>query len=296
MGRASPHREPLPKEWSGIMKKLTWRIPLDILLVFLFTTVFSKNVISLTYHEVIGLALFALILVHVFFLNSAWVKGVAAKLFQRKMPNKTRLIACVDLLLGFSFLLIIISGVLISKKLFGFGLKAPWIVIHFFCTALMIILIGVHLGLHWEYLKSGIGKRLTWLRLPQKAAFVLSALICVFGIYSLFTSSLGNWLSRPFVTFEGHEERSVVQVEVETRTDEQSGRSVARNVDGMNNRPEEYDNAESGGASRHGQQPFSLLRLFNLILTYFSIFFVIGKVINFLDHALYNKKHSITCS
>lgn len=38
-------------------KKLAWRIPLDIVLVILFTTIFSKNVISLMYHEAMGLAL-----------------------------------------------------------------------------------------------------------------------------------------------------------------------------------------------------------------------------------------------
>ena len=114
-------------------KKLAWRIPLDIILVILFTTIFSKNVISLMYHEIVGLALFALIALHLF-LNSAWIKGVMSKLFDRTLPKKTRITVAVDILLMISFFLIIFTGVLISKKLFGFGLKAPWIVIHFFCT------------------------------------------------------------------------------------------------------------------------------------------------------------------
>ena len=268
---------------EGTMKKLAWRIPLDILLLVLFTTIFSKNVISLMYHEAAGLALFALILVHIFFLNSAWVKGVACRLFQRKMPVRARIVACADILLGVSFLLIVISGVLISKKLFGFGLKAPWIVIHFFCSAFMVILIGVHIGLHWDYLKNGIAKRLPGMRLPKKAAMVLSTLICAFGVYSLFASSLGSWLARPFVAYEGHGESGYEQT---AESAEGHGERGTRGGSGESQDRDASGDSSEGGESGHGQQAFSLARLLSLAATFFSIFFMIGEAVSLLDHGL----------
>lgn len=260
-------------------KKLAWRIPLDIILVILFTTVFSKNILRLMYHEAVGLALFALILLHLF-LNSTWIKGVGTKLFDRKLPKKTRVIVIVDILLLISFLLIIFSGILISKKIFNIGLKAPWIVIHFFCTALMIVLIGVHIGLHWGYLKQHLPK------LPKTVALVLTVVICAFGVYSMFTSSFGTWLSRPFVKFEGHGEQQE-EGAVEQRGEATEGQPDAR---GQSDSTAQGDARGQRGGDE--QQPFSLMRLLNLIATYFSILFVIGKATNLVD-AFARKKRAV---
>ena len=271
-------------------KKLAWRIPLDIVLVLLFTTVFSKNVISLMYHEVVGLVLFALIILHLF-LNSAWIKGVCAKLFDKKLPKKTRVTIGVDILLLISFLLIIVSGILISKKIFSFGLKAPWIVIHFFCTALMIILIGVHIGLHWGYLKQKLPKP------PKMVALVLTVVICVFGVYSMFTSSFGTWLSRPFVKFEGHGEQQEESAVEAQRGAEQSADRGAPTVEKAEGQPEENwqgdaaaQSETSGQRGGHEQQPFSLVRLLTQIATYFSILYAIGKVTNLVDESAWKKR------
>lgn len=229
------------------------------------------------------------------FLNSAWIKGVASNLFDRKLPKKTRITVAVDILLLISFFLIIVTGVLISKKLFGFGLKAPWIVIHFFCTALMIILMGIHIGLHWGYLKQHLPK------LPKAVALVMTVVICAFGVYSMFTSSFGSWLSRPFVKFEGHGEpqngaewqsnemgelgEDAAQGEVPQWTDAQRGKAeqggATQSEAGM------QEGARHGG---HEQQPFSLTRLLALTGTYFSILFTIGKATNIVDTSVRKKK------
>ena len=259
-------------------KKLAWRIPLDIVLVILFTTVFSKNIISLMYHEAVGLALFALIVLHLF-LNSAWMKGVS-EMFGKRLPKKTRITVIVDVLLLISFLLIIFSGVLISKKIFNIGLKAPWIVIHFFCTALMIVLIGVHIGLHWSYLKQHLPK------LPKTVALVLTVVICAFGVYSMFSSSFGTWLSRPFVKFEGHGEQQ------EEGAVEQPGEATEGQPDARGQSDSTTQGDARGQRGGHEQQPFSLMRLLNLIATYFSILFVIGKATNLVD-AFARKKRAV---
>ena len=185
---------------------------------------------------------------------------------------------------------------LISKKLFGFGLKAPSIVLHFFCSGLMVILIGVHLGLHWAYLKGALAKRLPGLRLPAGAAAVLCLALCAFGVSGLFTSSLGSWLARPFVAYEGHggsETAAAGKAVTESYSHGTAGEGETA-AEGSSRDAAGDEHSRAGGAQEdgeqgeggHGQQAFSLTRLLGHILTYFSIFFLIGKAVHLLDQFL----------
>lgn len=73
------------------MKKIIYvKIILDILMVLVFTLLFNKMVLGMQFHEVAGLAIGAAVLVHCG-LNWKWIKGVTLKLFNRKLPIKTRL-------------------------------------------------------------------------------------------------------------------------------------------------------------------------------------------------------------
>ena len=55
-----------------VKQSLALRIGLDCVLIAICATLFSKNVISLMYHEVVGLVLLILFVVHVVF-NRKWV-------------------------------------------------------------------------------------------------------------------------------------------------------------------------------------------------------------------------------
>lgn len=74
--------------------------------------------------------------------------------------------------------------------------------IHYFASAVTLILLGVHIGLNWAFVKHMI-------KLPRAAAIplvaVLLAAILGFGGYSLATSNFAGWLASPFTAgaFEG---------------------------------------------------------------------------------------------
>jgi len=102
----------------------------------------------------------------------------------------------------------------------------------------------------------------------------------------MFSSSFGTWLSRPFVKFEGHGEQQE-EGAVEQRGEATEGQPDAR---GQSDSTAQGDaRGQRGG---HEQQPFSLMRLLNLIATYFSILFVIGKATNLVD-AFARKKRAV---
>ena len=175
-------------------KKTVVKIVLDVLMIIVISLMYSKQALGLAFHEIGGLALIGVFFIHKG-LNFTWIRRVTVKL--KTADARTRLQWIVDAMMLFSFLLVGISGILMSKVAFpGLAVQGgPWKSIHYGCAALSLILVGVHLGLHFNYLK-GIFSR--WVRLPRIAAVALAAVIFAYGVYGIATTSFTRWLAMPF--------------------------------------------------------------------------------------------------
>lgn len=182
------------------MKNNRLRIVLDVLLIVLISTLFSKNAISMAYHEIAGLVLFGLFVVHLI-LNRKWIAGVFLKIFSKKFPMKTRITCLIDLLLVISWTMTIVCGALISKVVFPFHLSNPWKQLHMFFAGLALILTGLHAGLHWTYLKNSLANLLVFpKKIGRGIAIAVMVAVLAFGVYTAVTGDLGQWLSAPFRT------------------------------------------------------------------------------------------------
>jgi len=162
----------------------------------------------MSFHEIGGLCVFCMFLIHNI-LNFNWIKNVTKRLFGKETPSKLKFQWIVNALLFLSFLTIIITGLMIAKTLpFRINGFASAKQIHYFAAALSIILMGIHLGLHWS-LFSALIKKISFV--PQK---IVSIFLCVlliasvvWGGYSMATGSFFRWISAPFTTsaMGGHE-------------------------------------------------------------------------------------------
>lgn len=175
------------------MKKINYvKIILDTIMVVVFVLLFNKMVLGMLFHEVAGLAIGAVILIHCS-LNWKWIKGITLKIFKRKMITKVRLGYFIDILLLVNVIIIIVSGVFISKTLFSSlhlngaqYLKAVHISLSYFS----LLLIGIHVGLHWNWVMITFKKIF---RIPIKKkiySFVskfLIVLLLAFGGYSTYS-------------------------------------------------------------------------------------------------------------
>lgn len=257
--------------------KLACRIALDIVLILVLITLYSKNVISLMYHEVVGLVLFALFGLHLI-LNRKWI----ANLFMSKLSKgaKPKIMAVVNALLILSWAAVMVTGILVSKKLFTFQISSlnP---IHFFSAALALILTGVHFGLHWQYFWGFLGKRI---HIPRVIAISLMVIVILFGCWQTFNSSFARWLSAPFTASSGEHSRGGYQHE-EEMSENDVGRNEAENGSIISDDSETAassgkNNDMSGNSSRagHGAQPFSVLNLLKVIATYFSMTFLFAAI------------------
>jgi hypothetical protein len=182
------------------MKKINYvKIILDITMVIVFTLLYNTRVLGMTFHEVAGLAIGAIILVHCG-LNWKWIKGVTLKFFNKGTPFKTRLGYIVDLLLLINVIVIIVTGIFISKTLFSglnFGGAHSYKFLHVASSYFSLILIGIHLGLHWNWVMI-MFKRIV--KLPEQKMFsylskALAVVVLVFGIYTMNSSAFLSRIS-----------------------------------------------------------------------------------------------------
>ena len=171
------------------------KLALDAIMLVLLVLMYKKQVISLSFHEIGGLALIGLFVIH-HLVNARWIGSATTRFFRKGTPGMVRARYLVDALLLVAFLTIGVTGVLINKTLFEIHVAGNAKTLHYFASALAIILMGVHLGLHADYIfgklfRAGANK------LAKAAAAVALACLVAFGGYSLFTTQFVRFLAAP---------------------------------------------------------------------------------------------------
>jgi hypothetical protein len=125
-----------------------------IMIVFLFL-MDAKSLFGLWFHEWAGLIICLFYILHMA-LNWNWIKESTKRLFA-KLPSKVKLNYVMDVLLVIGFVLIIWSGMGISKTInfswLGFDGSNRMIYrsMHTSVSMLTLAIAGIHLGLHWDW-------------------------------------------------------------------------------------------------------------------------------------------------
>lgn len=172
------------------------KLGLDLLMLIIVLLMYRKNVLGLAFHELGGIALCALYILHIL-LNGKWVRAVSPRLFSKKTAFRCKLNWILDFLLLLCFAYILISGILISKILFhGLHGASVFKTGHFAVSALALVLIGIHLGLHYQSIRNRIAARKASLQLRRTAAAGLSLLILGIGIYEITATQFLDWMAK----------------------------------------------------------------------------------------------------
>lgn len=128
---------------------------LDIAIFLASVLVLTPRATGIVIHEWLSIAFAACIVVHLL-LHWEWIIGVAATLFTR-IFHESRLNFAVDFLLFLDVILIMVSGLAISKAaLPALGIRVPfsivWKQIHGASAKVALLLTGVHCGLHAKWI------------------------------------------------------------------------------------------------------------------------------------------------
>lgn len=167
----------------------------------LFVLFFNKSVLGgQPFHEIAGLVFAVMYFTHIL-LNWKWVVNVTCKIFDRKLQWNLRGSYALNLLLLICMTFVIISGILISKVVFP-NIQVTnqgWFhVTHIAVSYLTLVLVGVHVGLHWQRVVNvwkkiwRINTSFAW---GHYAARALTVLILVFGVYEMNSHGFVNQLS-----------------------------------------------------------------------------------------------------
>lgn len=249
---------------------------LDGLIGLTIVLLYQKQVISMAFHEVAGLLLFGLFVGHLA-LNWRWIAGVSRRLFDRTIPTKTRVGYALNGLLLVCWTLVIASGVLISKQLFSFRVNGPWKVVHYAGAAVALALVGLHVGLHWGWIRGALrrwGRPLGVLGKPLGALCL--AVLLGLGMYSLSVTSYVRWLSMPFsVGVEGRRPERMEARQGEAPAPEQIGMAegdqAANPAGGQETGGEGQREGRQGGGFSWGNLAWVVIS-FGSILTVFAAF------------------------
>ena len=113
-----------------------------------------RSFYGLVFHEWAGLIIGIFFILHKA-LNWGWIKKVTVSFF-RKATGKARLNYFLDIILLAGMVLMILSGIAISRtidfswlNLGGSGMF--WRVMHTSSSYITLVLFGIHLGLHWKW-------------------------------------------------------------------------------------------------------------------------------------------------
>lgn len=178
------------------LRKNGWKFLSDIVMMFLLVLMYNKRVLGMSFHEIGGLALAGLFIIHKLS-NRRWIKAVTSGLISTRTPVRQKVYWVLDLLLLLCFAYILFSGILISKVLFpGMDGRGSYKLGHYAVGALALALTGIHAGLHFGWMK----QRLLWrnkipLVLRRVIAIVLSAAVLGFGAYQFTSTAYVNWIS-----------------------------------------------------------------------------------------------------
>jgi hypothetical protein len=191
--------------------RLHLRLLLDLALAFLLLSAYAYRITGDTAHEWIGVSVFVLFVIHNI-LNRKWYKNI----FLGKYNGRRIIMTTINLLLAFAMVTLIITGLLHSRTVLAF-LRLPGgmliRLIHTTAAYWGIILIAVHIGLHWGMIMNVFRRMLNIReenRIRKIAMRIVALAVVVCGVWSSFDRDIFSKLFLGFSFDYWPEERPAI--------------------------------------------------------------------------------------
>lgn len=155
---------------TGIkINKHKFNLVFDLALAIIFVVEMELRFTGLRNHELLGLVLGVAIIVHLI-LHWSWIVSLTTRFFQ-KVIHESRLNYVLNVLLFVDMLIATVSGIVISRTLglqLGINTRAfPWERIHIITSELSLLIIALHVAMHWKWIATYTGKLLSGIALPS---------------------------------------------------------------------------------------------------------------------------------
>lgn len=173
-------------------RNLIIKMTLDVVMTALMLVAMAYRITGDLAHEIVGISLFAMFAAHNI-LNRTWYRSI----WGGKYTVRRALNTAVNLLLIIVMTVLMVTGILISRNIFTFlPISGDFAVrqIHTLAAWWGLILIGVHLGMHWEMIL-GAARKMAGItgasRVRTVLLRILAALIIIHGARVSFDRDVG---------------------------------------------------------------------------------------------------------
>lgn len=176
--------------------KVTTKMLVNVIMTALLMVLMAYHITGNRVHEWLGVLLFCFFILHQVF-NSKWYKSI----FKGNYTAVRSVHTAVNVLLMADMLIMIISGVMLSRDVFySLNVSAGTLgrKLHMVAGSWGFLLVSIHLGLHGSML-TGVVKRLT--KTPESSSFysVLTSrtaaiVLSAYGIYAFISKEIWQQL------------------------------------------------------------------------------------------------------
>ena len=170
-------------------KKTIVKMCIDLAMTAALPVLMCYSIVGETAHEVIGIAMFVLFILH-HILNFGWIKS----LFKGKYDLRRIVNTAVNALVFLCMVGLMYSGIVISKHVFTFvavGGAMNARTIHMLCAYWGLVLMSVHLGMHISQMAARIklkNKAILW------ALLIISGVIGTVGVYEFISMKFPDYM------------------------------------------------------------------------------------------------------
>lgn len=177
------------------MNKQHMKYCLDIIMTICFICIMKIKITGMGLHEKLGLLILGLVILHIA-LNYKWVKGMAFRIFDKKLNTATKISVVLNMVLAVLSVLLIVSGILVSVTIFkdiAAENRQLWAIIHKRAGLLLFVCIAIHIGLHWKMIMFGFKNmfKLKGFSLIRTYSLrTISVIIMLLGLLALSNNSI----------------------------------------------------------------------------------------------------------
>lgn len=263
-------------------KKNIVKYVLDVVLALGFVLLFDKIAIGIQLHELIGLIIGGTVLIHLA-LNYKWIIGITKKLFSKKLAKRTRLCYILNLILFICIILIIVSGVFISKTILTniSSQNRIWKSLHIGASNITLGLIGIHIGLHWNWIMN-MSKKIFKFKLPDKfsklISLVLVLVIFVFGCYNIHSE---GFIQKSFMLFTSSQNSNIAHRE--GISDFDKGNMTKEELNKTKQERKNIEHKDLKGSKENNGKKINKTSVIMLIINYMSICSVFTIITYYTD-------------
>lgn len=138
--------------------KTVFKILLDIVMTVLYLMLMFGGALSDFFHEVAGIGIFILFVVHVI-INIKPLSSMLKVIKEKKATTKIKLMFALNMVLIVGMPVVLVTGIMISKALFFTGVSDSWMTIyniHNITSYICLGVLGAHMLAHTKYIIAAV--------------------------------------------------------------------------------------------------------------------------------------------